>query len=256
MMSHPLLPPLHGRAHERAVLDRLLVDVRCGYSRALVLRGESGIGKTALLSYLAEQVPAGRVVATVGVESDSEITYSSLQQICTPLLGYLDRLPTVQRAALATALGLSVSESPGHLLTGLAVLGLLAEAAVNEPLVCVVDDVQWIDHMSAAIFAFVARRLDTESVALVFALSSLSSALPPPNAELLSGLPELQVDGLRDEDARALLDEVLPGPVSPRVRDGIVARARGNPLALLVLSRGENSNQTGRPAHWLADRSR
>ncbi|MFE3254701.1 AAA family ATPase [Nocardia sp. NPDC059091] len=232
---------LHGRAHEQAVLDRLLVDVRCGYSRALVLRGDSGVGKTALLSYLAGQVPASRVISAVGVESESEITYASLQQICAPLLGYLDRLPAVQRAALATALGLSGGGSPGHLPTGLGVLGLFAEAAVDEPLVCVVDDVQWIDRMSAAILAFVARRLDTESVALVFAISSFASALAPPNAEFLSGLPELRVDRLRDEDARALLGQLLPGSVSARVRDGIVARARGNPLALMVLSRGENS---------------
>ncbi|MGW4774525.1 AAA family ATPase [Nocardia sp. NPDC004278] len=248
-MSRPSLPPLRGRVHEQDLLDRLLVDVRCGYSRTLVLRGDSGIGKTALLAYLAGQVPVGRVVGTIGVESESEIAYSALQQMCTPLLRYLDRLPAVQRAALATALGLSVGESPGRLLTGLAVLGLIAEAAVNEPLVCVVDDAQWIDRMSAAVLAFVARRLDTESVALVFAVSSLGSGLVPPDAGLLSGLPELQVERLCDDDARALLDEVLPGSVPDRVRDRIVAAARGNPLALLELSRGENRDQTDRPVH-------
>ncbi|WP_433566133.1 AAA family ATPase [Nocardia sp. CA-151230] len=247
MMSRPSLPPLRGRVHEQEVLDRLLVDVRCGHSRALVLHGEPGIGKTALLAYLAGQVPVGRVVGTIGVESESEIAYSALQQVCTPLLNHLDRLPAAQRAALATALGLSVGESPGRLQTGLAVLGLLAEAAVDEPLVCVVDDAQWIDRMSAAILAFVARRLDTESVALVFAVSSPGSALAPPDAGLLTGLPELQVHGIRDDDARALLDEVLPGPVPPHVRDGIVAEARGNPLALWELSRDENSDQTDRP---------
>lgn len=245
----PPLPPLRGRSHEQEVLDRLLVDVRGGYSRVLVLRGDSGIGKTTLLAYLAGQVPAGRVVGTVGVESESEIAYSALQQICTPLLDHLDRLPAVQKAALATAFGLGVGESPGHLLTGLAVLGLLAEAAVDEPLVCVVDDAQWIDRMSAAILGFVARRLDTESVALVIAMSSPDSGLVPPDAGPLSGLPELQVDGLRDDDARALLDEVMPWPIPPCLRDEIVAEARGNPLALLELSRGENSNQTGRHVH-------
>lgn len=240
-MSRPSLPTLHGRAHEREVLDRLLADVRCGHSRTLVLRGESGVGKTALLAYLAGRLEEGRIVGTVGVESESEIAYSALQQICTPLLDYLGRLPAVQRAALATTLGIGAGESPGQLLTRLAVLGLFAEAAVDEPLICVVDDVQWIDRLSAAILAFVARRLDAESVALVFAVSGPASELVPSEAGLLSGLPELRVDGLCADDARALLDEVLAGAIPPRVRDGIVAEARGNPLALLELARGENT---------------
>ncbi|RKT19086.1 AAA ATPase-like protein [Streptomyces sp. 1114.5] len=246
----PLSPQLRGRAREQEVLDRLLLDLRRGHSRVLVLRGESGIGKTALLTYLAGRAPAGRVVRTVGVETEFEIAYSALQQMCAPLLSQLDRLPAAQRAALATALGLELGlglergpsdgGSPGGLLTGLAVLGLFAEAAAVEPLVCVVDDAQWIDGISAAVLAFVARRLDAESVALVFAVSTSASVRTPTSAGLLAGLPELQVDGLRDDDARALLDSVLPGPVHPRVRDAIVAEARGNPLALMELQRGES----------------
>ncbi|WBP91544.1 AAA family ATPase [Kitasatospora cathayae] len=249
----PLSPQLRGRAREQEVLDRLLLDLRRGHSRVLVLRGESGIGKTALLTYLADRAPAGRVVRTVGVETEFEIAYSALQQMCAPLLSHLDRLPAAQRAALATALGLepesglgpSDGGSPGGLLTGLAVLGLFAEAAAVEPLVCVVDDAQWIDGISAAVLAFVARRLDAESVALVFAVSTSASVRTPTSAGLLTGLPELQVDGLRDDDARALLDSVLPGPVHPRVRDAIVAEARGNPLALMELPRGESEIRKG-----------
>lgn len=252
-MGDPLSPPLRGRAREQEVLDRLLLDLRRGHSRVLVLRGESGIGKTALLTYLGGRVPAGRVVRTVGVETEFEIAYSALQQMCAPLLSHLDRLPAAQRAALATALGLELElergpsdgGSPGGLLTGLAVLGLFAEAAAVEPLVCVVDDAQWIDGISAAVLAFVARRLDAESVALVFAVSTSVSVRTPTSAGLLTGLPELQVDGLRDDDARALLDWVLPGPVDPRVRDAIVAEARGNPLALMELRRGESEIRKG-----------
>ncbi|MEU6586372.1 ATP-binding protein [Nocardia sp. NPDC046763] len=245
--SRPRLPSLRCRVHEQEVLDRLLVDVYCGHSRALVLRGESGVGKTALLTYLADRVSKGRVVGTAGVQSESEIEYSALQQMCVPLLGYTGRLPTAQRAALATTLRIGSGEPPGQLLTGLAVLGLFAEAAVDEPLICVVDDVQWIDRMSAAILAFVARRLDTESVALVFAVSDPAPALEPSDSGLLSGLPELRVDGLCEDAARALLDDVLPAAVPPHVRDRIVAEARGNPLALLELSRDEHCDQTNRP---------
>ncbi|MBO1413237.1 AAA family ATPase [Streptomyces sp. FH025] len=251
--GNPLSPPLRGRAREQEVLDELLLDLRRGHSRVLVLRGESGVGKTALLTYLAGRAPAGRVVRTVGVETDPEIAYSALRQTCAPLLDHLDRLPATQRAALATALelgmgmelGPSDGESPDWLLTGLAVLGLFAEAAADEPLVCVVDDAQWIDGISAVVLAFVARRLDAESVALVFAVSTSASARTPTNTGLLAGLPELQVDGLRDDDARALLDSVLPGPVHPRVRDAIVAEARGNPLALTELPRGESEIRKG-----------
>ncbi|MGC5019374.1 ATP-binding protein [Micromonospora sp. DT47] len=139
---------LRGRRRERDTLDRLLRDVRAGHSRVLVLRGEPGVGKTALLGYLIEHASAGRVTRAAGVEPESEIAYSTLQQLCAPLLGRLDRLPEPQRVALATAFGLSPGDPPEALLIGLAVLGLFAEAASEQPLVCVVDDVQWLDRMS------------------------------------------------------------------------------------------------------------
>ncbi|WP_405433838.1 ATP-binding protein [Micromonospora sp. NBC_00617] len=223
---------LRGRRREQETLDRLMRDVRAGQSRVLVLRGEAGAGKTALLDYLTEQAPAGRVIRAAGVEPESEIAYAALQQICAPLLGHLDRLYGPQRAALATAFGLSAGEPPEALILGLAVLGLFAEAASEQPLVCVVDDVQWLDRMSELILTFVARRLDAESVALVFGARS------PGDEGILDGLPELRVEGLADADARDLLDSVLPGPVDSRVRDRIVAETRGNPLALLELPRG------------------
>ncbi|MFG2045014.1 AAA family ATPase [Dactylosporangium sp. NPDC048998] len=225
-------PALRGRRRERDTLDRLLRDVRAGHSRVLVLRGEAGAGKTALLDYLTEHAPASRVTRAAGVEPESEIAYSALQQLCAPLLGHLDRLPEPQRAALATAFGLSPGNPPEVLLIGLAVLGLFAEVALEQPLVCVVDDVQWLDRMSEVVLTFVARRLNGESVALVFASRS------PGDERILDDLPELRVDGLSDADARALLDSVLPDPIDARVRDRIVAETRGNPLALLELPRG------------------
>ncbi|GIM90690.1 helix-turn-helix transcriptional regulator [Paractinoplanes toevensis] len=223
---------LRGRRRERETLDRLLRDVRSGQSRVLVLRGEAGVGKTALLDYLVEQARAGRVVAAAGVEPETELAYSALQQVCAPLLGHLDRLPEPQRDALATAFGLSAGRPPEALIVGLAVLGLLAEAATERPLLCVVDDAQWLDRMSEVVLVFVARRLDAESVALVFA--ARDPGTPP---DPLGGLPELRVGGLPDADARALLDSVLPGPIDARVRDRILAETRGNPLALLELPR-------------------
>ncbi|MFI5615073.1 ATP-binding protein [Amycolatopsis sp. NPDC051903] len=221
---------LRGRDRERAALEDVLRDVRAGRSRVLVVRGEAGVGKTALLDHLAGQAP-GRVVRTVGVQSESELSFAGLQRLCRPLLGLLDRLPEPQRDALATAFGLAAGNPPEGLLLGLAVLGLFAEAAAEKPLVCVVDDVQWLDRMSEVILTFVARRLDAEAVALVFAVR-------PVDEDVLGGLPELVVEGLADADARALLDATLAGPVDERVRDRIVAETRGNPLALLELCRG------------------
>ncbi|MEU8819220.1 AAA family ATPase [Actinoplanes sp. NPDC048796] len=222
---------LRGRRRERDVLERLLREVRGGRSRALVLRGEAGCGKTALLDHLADRADFARVLRAAGVQSESEIAYSGLQQLCAPLLGELDRLPPPQRDALATAFGLGSGHAPDQLLVGLAVLGLFAEAGAGRPLLCVVDDVQWIDAMSAVILSFVARRLDTEAVALVFAARTTD------DGNTLGGLPELLIEGLPDADARALLDATLTGPVDPGVRDRIVAEARGNPLALIELPR-------------------
>ncbi|SNY43007.1 helix-turn-helix transcriptional regulator [Paractinoplanes atraurantiacus] len=223
---------LRGRRREQEELDRLLRDIRSGQSRVLVLRGEAGAGKTALLDYLVETASGERVARTAGVEPETEIAYSGLQQLCAPLLDHLERLPEPQRQALATGFGLAGGDPPDALIVGLAVLGLFAEAGAEQPLLCVVDDVQWLDRMSEVILTFVARRLDSESVALVFGARS------PGDEQLLGGLPELRVEGLPDADARALLDSVLPSRVDARVRDRIVAETRGNPLALLELPRG------------------
>ncbi|MBA8809380.1 helix-turn-helix transcriptional regulator [Promicromonospora sukumoe] len=223
---------LRGRRRETDALDELLREVRAGHSRVLVLRGEAGIGKTALLDHLSAGAGTARVVRVVGVEPESEIAYSALQQLCAPLLGHLDGLPAPQRDTLATAFGLGSGEPPEALLVGLAVLGLFAEAAAERPLVCLVDDLQWVDRMSEVILTFVARRLQAESVALVLALRS------PGDERFLPGLPELRVDGLPAADAGDLLDTVLPGPVDAHVRERILAETRGNPLALRELPRG------------------
>ena len=223
---------LLGRRREQETLDRLIREVRGGRSRVLVLRGEAGAGKSALLDHAVGQAAGGRVVRAAGVELESEIAYATLQQLCAPLLVHLDRLPDPQRAALATAFGLSAGDPPEVLLLGLAVLHLFAEAAADQPLICVVDDAQWLDRMSEVILTFVARRLDAESVALIVA-ARISAENQP-----LAGLPELAVDGLADADARALLESALAAPVDDRVRDRIVAETRGNPLALIELPRG------------------
>jgi DNA-binding CsgD family transcriptional regulator len=225
-------PGLLGRRTERAVLDRLLAEVRTGQSGVLVLRGEAGIGKTALLDYLQEQASGFRIARAAGVESEMELAFAGLHQLCTPMLGSLAGLPAPQRDALSSVFGPRTAEAPGRLLIGLAVLGLLSEAAEERPLVCLVDDAQWLDQASAQALAFVARRLLAESVALVFAVRE------PGEERQWRGLPTLTVEGLNSGDARALLDSVTPGRLDERVRDRIVAETRGNPLALLELPRG------------------
>ena len=212
------------------MLDRLLDAVRAGESRVLVVRGEAGVGKTALLDYLVEQASGCRVARAAGVESEMELAFAGLHQLLTPMLDRLERLPAPQADALRTAFGLSSGSAPDRFLVGLAALSLLAEVAEEHPLVCLVDDAQWLDRASAQVLAFVARRLAAESVGLVFA-----ARVP---GDELAGLPELVVEGLREADARALLDSVLTGPLDARVRDRIVAEAGGNPLALLELPRG------------------
>ena len=221
---------LRGRLRELGFLDRLIDAVRAGESQALVLSGEAGVGKTALLDYLAGHASGCRVVRATGVQSEMELAFAGLQQLCKPLLDHLDRLPDPQREALQTAFGLSAGPAPDRFLVGLAVLSLLSDAAEEQPLICLVDDQQWLDHASAQALGFAARRLEAESVSLVFAARQPSGHV--------AGLPELVIEGLREHDARALLDSVLTGPLDARVRDLIVAETRGNPLALLELPRG------------------
>jgi len=206
------------------VLDRLVDAVRAGESRALVVAGEPGVGKTALLDYLAVNATGCRMVRATGVQSEMDLAFAGLQQLCAPMLDHLDGLPVPQRDALRTAFGIGTGPPPDRFLVGLAVLSLLSEVAGEQPLICLVDDQQWLDRASAQILAFVARRLAAEPVGLVFAARI-------PGGEL-AGLPDLVVEGLREDDARALLDSVLTGPLDARVRDRIVAEARGNPLAL------------------------
>ena len=210
---------LRGRHSECGLLDRLIDAVRAGESRALVLRGEPGVGKTALLDYLVDHASGCVVARAAGVQSEMELAFSGVHQLCAPMLDHLDRLPVPQRDALRTALGISAGSAPDRFLVGLAVLGLLSDVAEQRPLICVVDDVQWLDHASSQVLAFVARRLQAESVGVVLA------ARTP--GEDLAGLPELVVEGLAEGDARSVLDSVLAGPLDLRVRDRIVAETRG-----------------------------
>jgi DNA-binding CsgD family transcriptional regulator/tetratricopeptide (TPR) repeat protein len=220
------------RVREREVLDRLIAGVRAGQSRVLVLRGEAGIGKTALLEHLAATAEGCRIARAAGVESEMELAFAGLHALCVPLLGRLRDLPGPQRDALSTAFGLSAGAPPDRFLVGLAVLSMLADAADEQPLLCIIDDAQWLDRVSAQTLAFVARRLLAERVGLVFAVRESGQ-----EGEL-EGLPDLMMEGLPRDDARRLLDATIPGPFDARVRDRILGEAGGNPLALLELPRG------------------
>ncbi|MHA5053887.1 helix-turn-helix transcriptional regulator [Streptomyces sp. SD15] len=221
-----------GRQNECQALDDLLAGARGGRSGVLVLRGEAGIGKTELLKYLLDRATGCRIVRAAGVQSEMELSYAGLHQLCAPLLAGLDGLPEPQRDAIGTAFGLRGGDAPDRFLVGLATLSLLADAGGNQPLVCLIDDAQWLDRVSAQALEFVARRLLAESVVLVFAVRE------PSAGEALGSLPELPVTGLTERDSRTLLDSVVTGPLDQRVRDRIVAESRGNPLALLELPRG------------------
>jgi hypothetical protein len=210
---------LMGRSAECAVLDRLLDAVRAGQSRVLVVHGDAGVGKTALLEYLAGQASGCRVERAAGVQSEMELAFAGLHQLCAPMLGRLGRLPAPQRAALRTAFGMCPGPAPDRFLVGLAVLGLLSEVAAERPLICLIDDAQSLDQTSAQALGFVARRLGAESVGLVF-----GARVP---AGDLAGLPELEVGGLRKSDARALLDSALAGPIDARSGTGSWPRRRG-----------------------------
>jgi DNA-binding CsgD family transcriptional regulator/tetratricopeptide (TPR) repeat protein len=226
---------LMDRRGERDALDRLTEAVRSGQSRVLVLRGDPGVGKTVLLEYLAGRASDSgcRVARVVGMQSEMELAFAGLHQLCAPMLSRAENLPAPQHDALRVALGLSTGPPPDRFLVGLAVLGLLSEVADEFPLVCTVDDEQWLDLASAQALGFAARRLAADPVGLVFA------AREPGNE--LAGVPELTVGGLHESDARALLESALTGPLDARVRDLIVAETGGNPLALLELPRGLTS---------------
>jgi DNA-binding CsgD family transcriptional regulator len=225
-------PSLVGRRRECEELDRLLEDVRAQQSRVMVVRGEPGVGKTALVEYLLRNAAGCRIGRAAGVESELELAFSGLHQLCGPMLDRLENLPGPQRDALGVAFGIIDGPSPDRFVAGLAALSLLAAVAEERPLVCVVDDAQWVDRASMQVLAFVARRLLAESVAFVFAVREPGTGLD------LEGLPVLLVDRLSDGDARVLLDSTIPGRLDAQVRDRIVAEANGNPLALLELPRG------------------
>ena len=226
---------LWGREQECALLDELVSSVRRGESRSLVLKGEAGIGKTALLKYLVDAAADLSIARATGIESEMELAFAGLHQLCAPLLDGLDRLPAPQRDALKTVFGLTAGPVPDRFLVGLAALSLLSEVAEKRPLLCVVDDAQWLDHTSALTLAFVARRLLAEPVGLVFA------AREP--GEELQHVPGHEVRGLVNGDARALLDFAVPFALDERVRDRILAETRGNPLALTELPRGLTPTQ-------------
>ena len=221
---------LRGRGSECALLDDMVSSIRRGESRSLVLRGEAGIGKTALLEYLIASASDLTVVRAVGVQSDMELAFASLHQLCGPLLDRLETLPAPQRHAMEIVFGLSDGEAPDRFLVGLAVLSLFSEATEQRPLLCVVDDAQWLDQASALTLAFVARRLLAEPVGLVF------GAREP--GEELRHISELEVQGVRNGDARALLSSAVRFKLDERIRDRIIAETHGNPLALLELPRG------------------
>jgi DNA-binding CsgD family transcriptional regulator len=223
---------LRGRRSECEALEQLAATMRAGHSAVLVVRGEAGIGKSVLLDYLADRAFDCRVARAVGVEAEMELPYAGLHQLLAPFLNDLGHLPSPQRNALGVAFGLSSGEPPNRFLLGLAVLNQLAEVARERPLLCLVDDAQWLDQASAQILGFVARRLVAEAVGLVFAVRE------PDEEHALEGLPDLAVEGLADHDARILLDSVVPGRVDERIRSRILAETRGNPLALLELPRG------------------
>ncbi len=220
------------RQAERDALDRLLDAVRAGEGRALVVRGDPGVGKTVLVDHLAGRASGSgcRVARAAGVQSEMELAFAGLHQLCASMLGHLDAIPGPQHDALGIAFGMAAGPPPDRFFVGLAVLSLLSEVAAERPLICLVDDEQWLDRASGQALGFVSRRLAADHVGMVFAARA-------PGAEL-AGLPELEVGWVGDDDARALLASALAGPLDARVRDLIIAETRGNPLALLELPRG------------------
>src|SRR3954454_13450626 len=230
MTTSGTAPELRGRRAECARLDQVAAGVRSGDGQVLIVRGEAGIGKSALLDYLADQAEGCRVARAAGVESEMELPFAGLHQLCLPLLSLSDRLPGPQRAALEVAFGLSAGGPPDRFLIGGGFLSLLSAASDRKPLLCVIDDAQWLDQASVQTLTFVGRRLFADRIGLVFSLRE------PVTGPEWRGFPELPVGGLADEYAGALLDSVVPGRLDEHVRDRIIAETRGNPLALLELS--------------------
>lgn len=230
-----LPPPLRGRQRHCATLELLIESARLGRSGVLVIRGEAGIGKSALLEYVRTVASGVRVLRVAGVESEMELAYAGLHQLCSPLLADLDKLPEPQAVALGTAFGLRSGRPPDRLLMGLSLLTLLSEAAQQEPLLCLVDDAQWLDQASIRALTFVARRIDAESLLLIFAARTDTAD------ESLSRLPELVLEGLGMSDAAALMEAASTGPLDERVRRRILAESHGNPLALVELPRWSTS---------------
>jgi DNA-binding CsgD family transcriptional regulator len=219
-----------GRTHERERLDAMLAQTRAGHSAVLVIRGEPGIGKSALLRYAARQASGLRITEVEGVQAEMELPFAGIHRLCAPIVDGLEALAEPQRNALRVAFGISSGDAPDRFLVALAVLSLLAASADERPLLCLVDDAQWLDAASLQAFGFVARRLLAEPVAMIFALRK------PTTTRALDGLPQLSLEGLDDPDARALLSSAVPGRLDDRVRDRIIAETRGNPLALVELS--------------------
>ncbi|MEW2290787.1 AAA family ATPase [Streptomyces sp. NPDC047841] len=221
---------LLGRGAECALLDQMIADVCAGESRVLVVHGIAGVGKSALLEYAEKSATGTRVLRAVGVESEMELPFATLHQFCAPLLDRVERLPAPQREALETVFGMRVAPPPERFLVGLGVLSLLSDTAEERPLLGVVDDAQWMDRASAQVLGFVARRSLAEAIGLLFGARE--------QPQDLLGLPDLALDGLRDADAHALLVSVTHAQLDRRIRDRFVAETRGNPLALMELSRG------------------
>jgi DNA-binding CsgD family transcriptional regulator len=232
-------PRLFGRTGELEILGRLIANARSGQSAVLVVRGEPGIGKTELLRHLIAEATGFGVARVAGVESEMELPFAGLHQLCAPMLDRLGSLPEPQRRGLSVAFGLASGESPDRFLVALATLSLMAEAAEEQPILCLVDDAQWLDQASAQVLGFVGRRLLAEPVALVFAVRT--PAPGDPSADHLAGLPELRLGGLDEQSARALLATVISGPLDESVRARILEETHGHPLALLELYRGRSA---------------
>ena len=210
----------------------MLAQARDGQSAVLVIRGEPGIGKTALLRYAARQASGLRIVEVEGVQAEMELPFAGIHRLCAPMLDGLEALAEPQQNALRVALGISSGDAPDRFLVAVAVLNLLAATAEERPLLCLVDDAQWLDAASVQALGFVARRLLAEPVAMMFSLRE------PTTTRALDGLPQLSLEGLDEPDARALLSRAVPGRLDDRVRDRIIAETGGNPLALVELSQG------------------